>query len=119
LNAGATGHRAANVQAISDLVSCAEWTGVRLSTLLEDTGIDPTAKWLLAEGADGPSMNILLAKALGCDDRALPERRAPLAVERLPMRLLVPGYEGNMNIKWLHRIKLVEKSVMAMNRGPD
>ena len=47
----------ANVQAIHGLVSCSEWTGVRLSTLLEETGIDPKAKWLLAEGADGPSMN--------------------------------------------------------------
>ena len=44
----------ANVQAIHGLVSCSEWTGVRLSTLLEETGIDPKAKWLLAEGADGP-----------------------------------------------------------------
>ena len=46
-----------NVQAIHGLVSCSEWTGVRLSTLLEETGIDPKAKWLLAEGADGPSTN--------------------------------------------------------------
>ena len=47
-------------------LSCSEWTGVRLSTLLEETGIDPKAKWLLAEGADGPSMNrcIPIAKAL-------------------------------------------------------
>ena len=56
----------ANVQAIHGLVSCSQWTGVRLSTLLEETGIDPKAKWLIAEGADGPSMNrsIPLAKAL-------------------------------------------------------
>ena len=54
------------MQAIHGLLSCSEWTGVRLSTLLEETGIDPKAKWLLAEGADGPSMNrsIPLAKAL-------------------------------------------------------
>ncbi len=44
----------ANVQAIHGLLSCSQWTGVRLSTLLEETGIDPKAKWLLAEGADGP-----------------------------------------------------------------
>src|SRR5437016_864109 len=55
-----------NVQAIHGLVSGAEWTGVRLSTLLEETGIDPKAKWLLAEGADGPSMHrsIPMTKAL-------------------------------------------------------
>ena len=55
-----------NVQAIHGLLSCSEWTGVRLSTLLEEVGIDPKAKWFLAQGADGPSMNrsIPLAKAL-------------------------------------------------------
>jgi sulfane dehydrogenase subunit SoxC len=108
----------ANVQAIHGLLSCSEWTGVRLSTLLEETGIDPKAKWLLAEGADGPSMNrsIPLAKAL--DDTMVAlyqngERINP--AQGYPMRLLVPGYEGNMNVKWLHRIKLVEEPVMAIN----
>ena len=108
----------ANVQAIHGLVSCSEWTGVRLSTLLEETGIDPKAKWLLAEGADGPSMNrsIPIAKAL--DDVMVAlyqngERINP--AQGYPMRLLVPGYEGNMNVKWLHRIKLIEEPVMAIN----
>jgi sulfane dehydrogenase subunit SoxC len=108
----------ANVQAIHGLVSCSEWTGVRLSTLLEETGIDPKAKWLLAEGADGPSMNrsIPIAKAL--DDAMIAlyqngERINPS--QGYPMRLLVPGYEGNMNVKWLHRIKLIEQPVEAIN----
>ena len=106
------------MQAIHGLVSCSEWTGVRLSTLLEETGIDPKARWLLGEGADGPSMNrsIPIAKAL--DDAMIAlyqngERIAPS--NGYPMRLLVPGYEGNMNVKWLHRIKLVEAPVMAIN----
>jgi sulfane dehydrogenase subunit SoxC len=108
----------ANVQAIHGLVSCSEWTGVRLSTLLEETGIDPKATWFLAEGADGPSMNrsIPIAKAL--DDAMIAlfqngERINPS--QGYPMRLLVPGYEGNMNVKWLHRIKLIEAPVMAIN----
>jgi sulfane dehydrogenase subunit SoxC len=108
----------ADVQAIHGLLSCSEWTGVRLSTLLDEAGIDPKAKWLLAEGADGPSMNrsIPLAKAL--DDAMIAlyqngERINP--AQGYPMRLLVPGYEGNMNVKWLHRIKLVEEPVMAIN----
>src|SRR5947208_6254150 len=107
-----------DVQAIHVLVSCSEWTGVKLSTLLEETGIDPKAKWFLAEGADGPSMNrsIPLAKAL--DDAMIAlyqngERINP--AQGYPMRLLVPGYEGNMNVKWLHRIKLIEEPVMAIN----
>ena len=107
-----------NVQAIHGLLSCSEWTGVRLSTLLEEAGLDPKAKWLLAEGADGPSMNrsIPLAKAL--DDAMIAlyqngERINP--AQGYPMRMLLPGYEGNMNVKWLHRIKLVEEPVMAIN----
>src|SRR5262245_57316828 len=108
----------ANVQAIHGLVSCSEWTGVRLSTLLEETGIDPKARWFLAEGADAPSMNrsIPIAKAL--DDAMIAlyqngERINPS--QGYPMRLLLPGYEGNMNVKWLHRIKLIEAPVMAIN----
>ena len=111
----------ANVQAIHGLLSCSEWTGVRLSTLLEETGIDPKAKWLLAEGADGPSMNrsIPIAKAL--DDAMIAlyqngERIAP--ANGYPMRLLVPGYEGNMNVKWLRRIKLIEEPVDGHQRNP-
>ena len=91
---------------------------MRLSTLLEETGIDPKAKWFLAEGADAPSMNrsIPIAKAL--DDAMIAlyqngERINPS--QGYPMRLLLPGYEGNMNVKWLHRIKLIEAPVMAIN----
>jgi len=108
----------ANVQAIHGLLSCSEWTGVRLSTLLEETGIDPKAKWLLAEGADGPSMNrsIPIGKALDDAMIALYQNGERIAsAQGYPMRLLVPGYEGNMNVKWLHRIKLIEEPVMAIN----
>src|SRR5215212_10062356 len=57
---------AVGVQAIHGLVSCAEWTGVRLSILLQEAGVDPKAKWILAEGADaaGMSRSIPLAKAM-------------------------------------------------------
>jgi DMSO/TMAO reductase YedYZ molybdopterin-dependent catalytic subunit len=59
-------HIQANVQALHGLASCAEWTGVKLSTLLEETGIDPTAKWFIAEGADAPHLtrSVPVAKAL-------------------------------------------------------
>src|SRR6266436_2218288 len=56
----------ANLQALHGLASCAEWTGVKLSTLLEETGIDPKAKWFIAEGADAPHLarSVPLKKAL-------------------------------------------------------
>src|SRR5262249_29302448 len=55
----------ANVQALHGLVSCAEWTGVKLATLLEETGVDAKAKWLIAEGADAShlSRSVPLSKA--------------------------------------------------------
>jgi hypothetical protein len=39
----------ANLRALHGLASCAESTGVKLSVLLEETGIDPKAKWFIAE----------------------------------------------------------------------
>jgi sulfane dehydrogenase subunit SoxC len=105
-----------NVQALHGMVSCAEWTGVKLSTLLEETGIDPNAKWFIAEGADAPhlSRSVPLKKAL--DDALVAlyqngERLMP--ANGYPMRLLLPGFEGNMNIKYLRRIKLVEEPAMS------
>src|SRR5882672_8011367 len=106
----------ASVQALHGLASCAEWTGVMLSTLLEEAGVDPKAKWLLAEGADAPhlSRSVPLAKAL--DDAMIAlyqngERLMP--GNGYPMRLLLPGWEGNMNVKWLRRLKLVEAPAMS------
>jgi sulfane dehydrogenase subunit SoxC len=106
----------ASVQALHGLVSCAEWTGVPLSTLLEETGVDPKAKWLVAEGADAPALSrsVPLKKAL--DDAMIAlyqngERLMP--GNGYPMRLFLPGYEGNMNVKYLRRLKLVDEPAMS------
>jgi sulfane dehydrogenase subunit SoxC len=106
----------ATVQGLHGLVSCAEWTGVRLSTLLEETGIDPRAKWVVAEGADAPALDrsVPLKKCL--DDAMIAlyqngERLMP--GNGYPMRLLLPGYEGNMNIKFLRRLKLVDQPALS------
>src|SRR5437667_278443 len=58
----------ASVQALHGLASCAEWTGVALSTLLEETGVDPKAKWLVAEGADAPALSRSVPMAKALDD---------------------------------------------------
>ena len=96
------------VQYTHGLLSCAEWTGVPLAAVLDDVGVDPKATWALAEGADAAAM-----------DRSIPVEKlwqdAILAFAQngemlrpsqgYPVRLLLPGYEGNMNIKWLRRLK--------------
>jgi sulfane dehydrogenase subunit SoxC len=106
----------ANVQALHGLSSCAEWTGVKLSTLLEETGVDPNAKWLIAEGADAPHLTRSVPMMKALDDAMIAlyqngERLMP--GNGYPMRLLLPGYEGNMNVKYLRRIKLVSEPAMG------
>jgi sulfane dehydrogenase subunit SoxC len=83
---------------------------------LQEAGIDRKARWILAEGADaaGMSRSVPLAKAM--DDALIAlyqngERVRPS--NGYPMRLLLPGYEGNMNVKWLRRIKLTEGPTMT------
>jgi sulfane dehydrogenase subunit SoxC len=97
--------------AIHGLVSCAEWTGVPLAILLEEAGIDPRASWLLAEGADAAAMSrsVPLAKALDDAMIALYQNGERLRPEQgYPLRLLLPGWVGNMSVKWLRRIKVTE-----------
>ena len=89
-----------DVQGLHGLVSCAEWTGVKLSTLLDETGIDPKAKWFIAEGADAAHVmrSTPLSKALDDAMIVLYQNGEPLMPGNgYPMRLLLPGYEGNMN----------------------
>jgi sulfane dehydrogenase subunit SoxC len=95
---------------VSDLVgllSCAEWTGVSLKLVLREAGLKPEAKWVIAEGADAAAMtrSIPLEKCL--DDAMLVysqngERLRPQ--QGYPLRLILPGFEGNMNVKWLRRL---------------
>ena len=98
------------------MASCAEWTGVKLSILLDEAGIDPKAKWFIAEGSDAPHLAPQRAAREGLDDAMIAlyqngERLMP--ANGYPMRLLLPGYEGNMNIKCLRRIKLAEGPAMT------
>jgi len=107
---------AGGVQALHGLVSCAEWTGVRLADLLDEAGVDPRAQWILAEGADAAGMSRSVPMAKAMDDAILAlyqngERVRPS--NGYPLRLLLPGYEGNMNVKWLRRIKVTQAPTMT------
>jgi len=98
-----------DVQAIHGLLSCSEWTGVPLGILLDEAGILPEADWILAEGADaaGMSRSIPLEKALGDTLLALYQNGEAIRPEQgYPMRLIVPGFQGNLNVKWVRRIRL-------------
>ncbi len=107
---------APDVQRSFGLASCSEWTGVSLSLLLKEVGVRPGASWVIAEGADACHMerSIPLAKAL--DDALIAygqngESLRP--AQGYPLRLLLPGWEGNTNVKWLHSLKLTDQPYMA------
>jgi sulfane dehydrogenase subunit SoxC len=97
--------------AIHGLASTSEWTGIPLSLLLNEAGVAPEARWILAEGADSAAMSRSVPLSKCMDDAMLAlyqngERVRP--EQGYPMRLLLPGWEGNMNVKWLRRIKVTE-----------
>jgi sulfane dehydrogenase subunit SoxC len=107
---------APTVQLSHGLASCSEWTGVRLSLLLSEAGVQPGAKWILAEGADACKMqrSIPLEKAMDDIIVAYAQNGEALRPEQgYPVRLVIPGWEGNTNVKWLRRIKAVDQPYMT------
>ena len=106
----------ASVQRAHGLTSCSEWTGVSLALLLKECGLQPAGSWILAEGADPCRMarSIPMAKALADVLVAYGQNGEPLRPEQgYPLRLLVPGWEGNVNIKWLRRVKVLDRPAMT------
>jgi len=97
-------------------MSCSLWTGVPLSVLLRETGVKRGAGWLLAESADGVrhSMNITMEKAMSDAMVAYGKNGEPLYPPNgFPMRLLVPGWEGVRNIKWLRRLEVTDQPYLT------
>jgi sulfane dehydrogenase subunit SoxC len=97
------------VQYTHGMVHCVQYTGVSLKLLLEQAGLKPGAKWVLFEGGDsaGLDRSIPLSKALDDCMIATHMNGEMLRPEQgYPARLVVPGWEGNVWIKWLRRIKV-------------
>jgi sulfane dehydrogenase subunit SoxC len=97
------------VQLSHGWTSSAEWTGVPLAAILREVGLEPGGSWLLAEGADAAAMNRSIPTAKAMADGVLVyaangEDLRP--AQGYPLRLLLPGFEGNMNVKWLRRLKI-------------
>jgi len=105
-----------SVQGTHGLTSTSEWTGVPLSTILNEAGIRGNAKWLLAEGGDGAAMtrSIPIPKAMKDCFLAYGQNGEAIRPEQgYPLRLIVPGYEGNMHIKWLRRLEVSDVPFMT------
>jgi len=101
---------------VHGLVSCCEWTGVPLSLLLNEAGLQSGARWLVADGLDaaGVSVSIPVEKVMDDTLVALFQNGEPLRPENgFPARLLVPGWEGIVNVKWLHGFQLTDRPLMS------
>jgi sulfane dehydrogenase subunit SoxC len=97
------------VQQTHGLTSCGEWTGVPVATILREVGIKPGGSWVLAEGADavGHDRSIPTAKLMSDALLAYAINGEDLRPSQgYPVRLLLPGFEGNTNVKWLRRLKV-------------
>ena len=103
-------------QQICGLTSQSEWTGVMLSTVFNEVGAQPRATWFLAEGQDAAVMtrSIPLKDAIGEAMLAYAQNGEALRPEQgYPVRLLLPGWEGNASVKWLRRIELADQPFMT------
>jgi DMSO/TMAO reductase YedYZ molybdopterin-dependent catalytic subunit len=104
------------VQETHGLTSCAEWTGVPLSLLLKEAGVQNGASWIVAEGSEEVkgSSSIPLAKAMDDCVVCYGMNGEPLRPQQgFPLRLMVPGFEGIYQIKYLRRIKVVDRYYMT------
>ena len=103
-------------QELCGLTSQSEWTGVRLSTLFREVGVRRQATWFLAEGQDAALMtrSIPIVEALEDGLIAYAQNGEALRPEQgYPVRLFLPGMEGNASVKWLHRIELADEPFMT------
>jgi sulfane dehydrogenase subunit SoxC len=98
------------------LVSNAEWTGIPLKILLQQAGINSNAKWVIAEGADAAALNVSIPLDKLQDDAllALYQNGERLRPENgYPLRLVLPGWEGITNVKWLRQLTLTSSPAMT------
>lgn len=94
------------------MVHNVSYTGVKLKHLLAEAGVKTNAKWLLPEGADASHMtrSIPMEKAMeDCLVATHMNGEALRPEQGYPLRLVVPGWEGNMWVKWLRRIEVGDK----------
>jgi len=100
---------------VCGLTSQSEWTGVPLGTVLREAGADPRATWLLAEGADAAVMTRSIPRQVW-DEAMIVYAQNGEAIRPengYPLRLLIPGCEGNCSVKWLRRIEVADRPFMT------
>ena len=101
-----------SVQFAKGFMASAEWTGVYIKTILEDLGLKPEAQWMLAEGSDNSKMGRTVPVDKVLDDAMIvwgQNGEALRPEQGYPVRLLLPGWEGNLCVKWLRRLEFSQE----------
>ena len=97
------------VQFTHGMIHNVQYTGIPLRLLLEEAGVKTEGKWLLAEGADAAAMSRSIPMEKALDDCLVAFKMNGEALrpeQGYPVRLVVPGWEGNMWVKWLRRLEV-------------
>ena len=110
------GNREMSPQQMDGLTSTSEWTGVPLKLVFREVGAKPEAQWFLAEAMDAAVMTRSIPMEKAWDDAILAyaQNGEPLRPEQgYPLRLFLPGWEGNASVKWLRRLDLSDRPFMT------
>jgi sulfane dehydrogenase subunit SoxC len=103
-------------QQVDGMTSNSEWTGVPLAALLSEVGVHKDAEWFLAEGGDACLLARSIPTSKAREDALIvyAQNGEPIRPEQgFPMRLLLPGWEGNTCVKWLRRLKFAAEPFMT------
>ena len=103
-------------QQIDGLLGSAEWTGVPVSVLLREAGVKRGGSWVLAEGGDSPKLSRSIPVEKMMDDALVVYAQNGEALRPAagyPVRLLLPGWEGNTCVKWLRRLEVIDQPNMS------
>ena len=98
-------------------IGVAEWTGVPLREVLDRAGLKRTAVDVMPEGLDELKVRrpMPIAKALADDTLLVYAMNGQVLPpdHGFPMRVLVPGWVGVANIKWVGRIEVSEQPLYS------
>lgn len=103
-------------QDIHGRVSCSEWTGVPLSVLLNEAGLQKGAAWLVSVGSDSSKYSYSLPLTKAIDDVLVAYGQNSEAVrpeQGYPLRLVVPGWQAPFSVKWLRQIEVLDEPAMT------
>ncbi|HEY9129834.1 MAG TPA: sulfite dehydrogenase [Sulfurovum sp.] len=105
-----------SIQFAKGFMSCAEWTGVYIKDILKDLGLKPEARWMLAEGNDSSHMGRTIPVDKVLDDAMIvwgQNGEALRPEQGYPIRVVVPGWEANLCVKWLCRLEFASEPYYA------